>query len=79
MPSTTLQPPNEPTLYVPDTKAHNAIIFGTIATLLTTVGIIIAGATLRIAHQNRQTEHHHEHPAEEPEGIELNFIEGNEV
>lgn len=49
--------PNVPNLYVPDIKARNAVIFGTFSTLLTTVGIIVAGATLRIAYQTRHGGH----------------------
>lgn len=55
-PPTNAQPSNAPTLYVPDIKARNAVIFGTIATALTMIGIIIAGATLRIAYQTHQAD-----------------------
>jgi hypothetical protein len=71
MPQTHAQPSNAPTLYVPDTKARNAVIFGVIATLLTIIGIIIAGATLRVAYQGRQTEH--------PQDTNNNEVEENEM
>lgn len=46
--------PNAPNLYVPDLKGRNAIIFGTLSTLLATIGIIFTGATLRVAYQTRR-------------------------
>jgi hypothetical protein len=56
MPQTNAQPSDAPALYVPDTKARNAVIFGVIATLLTIIGIIIASATLRVAYQSSRPE-----------------------
>ncbi|KAF2443338.1 hypothetical protein P171DRAFT_35863 [Karstenula rhodostoma CBS 690.94] len=73
------RPSNAPTLYVPDTKARNAVIFGTIASVLTIIGIFIAGATLRIAYQTRQAEHHRDSnndDSEDPE-MEMASIHGS--
>lgn len=70
-PPTQIQPSNVPTLYIPDTKARNAVIFGVIATVLTIIGIIIAGATLWIAQQAR--------PADTPQGSNNTSVTDQEM
>lgn len=58
-----------------DFEARTTIIFGTFGTLIAAVGIVLAGATLRLMYRSRLAESHNRSDVVMEDGLELHVVE----